>query len=420
MKSKLFSFIVALLAAVCLWVYVVTVVNQVGTDTLYNIPVTFSGADQIREDLNLAITGGADATVNLKVTCSRATLTKLTGGATSNVTVSADVSRIKKAGEYNVDYTIVYPSGVSSSGVTVSGTPRTIPITVERFAARTDVPVRGVFNGSVAEGFYESPMECSPRELTVEGPESVVSQISCAQVVLEQENLSESYAQIGPFVLVDAEGDAVESEYLTVTSGGVEVDSIEARQPVLAMKELPFVLEFSSGGGAAAEDVLWSVEPRTITVAGDAEELSAINQVVLGKYDLSQVEEPIDENLPVVLPNTLVNITDLQFARAHVELDSSRLASKSVRVSDFWTVNRPQGYDINVLTMQLMVKVRGPKDAVTRLTGVNLRAVVDASNLNEGTQSVPVSVEISGAAGVETLGEYTVSVSMTQHVEEEN
>ena len=67
MRSKLISFLFALTASVCLWVYVVTVVNQVGTETLYNVPVTFVGADQIRADSNLAITHGLESTVNLKV-----------------------------------------------------------------------------------------------------------------------------------------------------------------------------------------------------------------------------------------------------------------------------------------------------------------------------------------------------------------
>lgn len=419
MKSKLISFLFALTASLCLWAYVVTVVNQVGTDTLYNVPVTFQGADQIMADSNLAITGGSDATVNLKITCSRATLTRLSGGATSNLTVTADVSRIRRAGEYNVDYTISYPSGVSSSGVTAVGSPRTIPITVERFATRTDVPVKGVFNGSVAEGFYESPMECTPRELTVEGPESVVSRISYAQVVLEQAGLNETLTQMVPFTLVDENGDAVESEYLTVSSGGVALDTVEARQPVLSIKELPLVVEFSDGGGATADDVLWRVEPKTIMVAGDAATLATINQVALGKYDLSQVEEPVDETLPVALPNDLVNISDLQTAKVHLELDENRLSSKSVRVTDFWTVNKPRGYDVKVLSMQLMVKVRGPKAAVTRMTGENLRGVVDASSLNEGIQSVPISIEISGAAGVQTLGEYSVSVSVSLLRDEE-
>lgn len=44
MKSKLFSLIVSVLAAMCLWVYVMTVVNPDVDLTIGNIPVTFSGA----------------------------------------------------------------------------------------------------------------------------------------------------------------------------------------------------------------------------------------------------------------------------------------------------------------------------------------------------------------------------------------
>lgn len=41
MKSKLFSLIISVLAAMCLWVYVMTVVNPDVDLTIGNIPVTF-------------------------------------------------------------------------------------------------------------------------------------------------------------------------------------------------------------------------------------------------------------------------------------------------------------------------------------------------------------------------------------------
>ncbi len=418
MKNKLISFSVALLAAVCLWVYVVTVVNQVGTDTLLNVPVTYSGEDQIRSDLGLVVTDGADATVNLKVTCRRTTLTKLTSGGVPNVSVVVDVSRLKKAGEYDMGYSIVYPNGVSNSEVTAAGLPRAVHFKVEHFLER-EIPVKGVLDGSVAEGYYESPMECTPRELTIEGPESEVARVSYAQVVMERTGLTETISLSCPYTLVDENGDAIESEYITVTDGGTPVSTIEARQPVLALKELPLVLEFIDGGGATAEGggVISSVEPKTIMVAGDAGVLSGVNRVVLGRYDLAQVVEPFDETLPVVLPDELVNISELQTARVHVEIDENIFATKNIRVTDFWPINIPEGYQVDVLSVQLMVQVRGPKDVVSRITGENLRAIVDAASLNEGTQSVPVSIEISGAAGVAALGEYNASVTMTREEE---
>ena len=98
MKSKLLSIAVALLASFSLWVYVVTVVNQeVSNQPIENIAVTFSGADQIRADSNLVITDGADATVDLRVTCSRQTVTRL---SSTNISIVVDVSRIREPGEY--------------------------------------------------------------------------------------------------------------------------------------------------------------------------------------------------------------------------------------------------------------------------------------------------------------------------------
>ena len=49
-KSKLITMAISLFAAICLWIYVVTVVNPDGSTTISNIPVTFSGADVLRED----------------------------------------------------------------------------------------------------------------------------------------------------------------------------------------------------------------------------------------------------------------------------------------------------------------------------------------------------------------------------------
>ena len=57
MKSKLFSLIVSVLAAMCLWVYVMTVVNPDVDLVIGNIPVTFSGAEVLQEDHGLVITG---------------------------------------------------------------------------------------------------------------------------------------------------------------------------------------------------------------------------------------------------------------------------------------------------------------------------------------------------------------------------
>ena len=67
-KSKLITMAISLLAAICLWIYVVTVVNPEGTTTISNIPVTFSGAEVLREDQGLVLSGDYQDMVTVSFT----------------------------------------------------------------------------------------------------------------------------------------------------------------------------------------------------------------------------------------------------------------------------------------------------------------------------------------------------------------
>lgn len=411
MKSKLVSMAVALLASLCLWIYVVTVVNQeVSNEPINDVPITFMGADQIRADSNLVITDGADTTVDLRVTCSRSTLKKLSA---SNISLVVDVSRIKEPGTYTMDYSMSFPSGVANSDVKAVGTPTSVTFTVERFSSKT-VSVRGILDGTVQDGYYAASMECNPNEVLLEGPESVISQVSYAQVILKQDNLSQTVLQSCPVTLIDDNGEPLDSSNVTISANGVPVDAIEVRQPVLQMKEIPIVVEFRDGGGVTADDMNWSCEPNTITVAGEPELLEKTNQLTITQVDLAQLIDPIAQDMPVTLPNGLVNVAELESVFVDVSVNTSRIASKTLRVTDIVTANEPAGYTVNVMTMQLTVTVRGPIDQVNSLSEDDVWAVIDASNLREGTQSVPVTIEVGGSGSVAAIGQYSAAVSLVK------
>ena len=101
-RSKLICMLISLVASVFLWVYVVTVVSQEKSETIYNIPITFTGVETLREQ-NLTITEGADATVNLQLTGRR---TVVQGLNRDNITLTVDVSKFNVPGEFSRNYTI--------------------------------------------------------------------------------------------------------------------------------------------------------------------------------------------------------------------------------------------------------------------------------------------------------------------------
>ena len=99
MKSKLFSLIVSVLAAMCLWVYVMTVVNPDVDLTIGNIPVTFSGAEVLREDHGLVITGDYQEFVSVHFYGKNADL-KTLDQHKDELKAVIDVSKVRSTKDY--------------------------------------------------------------------------------------------------------------------------------------------------------------------------------------------------------------------------------------------------------------------------------------------------------------------------------
>lgn len=153
MKSKLFSLIVSVLAAMCLWVYVMTVVNPDVDLTIGNIPVTFSGAEVLREDHGLVITGDYQEFVSVHFYGKNADL-KTLDQHKDELKAVIDVSKVRSTKDYTMSYDITLPSAVSASSITkMDKSPANITFTVER-QIRKSVEVRGDFSSvKIAEGY---------------------------------------------------------------------------------------------------------------------------------------------------------------------------------------------------------------------------------------------------------------------------
>ena len=406
MKSKLVSFSIALLASICLWLYVVTVVNPEGSDVIYGIPVTFSGEEALRDDENLIITSGADATINLKVSGKRATLNKLSA---DNITIIIDVSRIRKAGDFNMSYTITYPSDVSPSDVDVlDRSPASISFTIEHLITKT-VEVKGVLDGEVAEGYMMDTMTFDFEEITIQGPEDLVNTVSYAQVILSRDNLDKTVVTALPFSLIDAEGNPVVTNEITS-----DVTEIEVTLPVLKYKELPLTVELVAGGGATEDDVVREITPKTITVAGDPTVLDGINQIDLGKIDLAEILTDTTVSLPIPIPNDVKNISGDEAAEVSIKIRG--LSTKVIRSTTIEFINTPAGYVPISRTQMLQVTVRAPSDIIDQIDSNHLRVVADLAQselTQEGTSTIPVTIYIDGFAQAGVIGDYSIVASLT-------
>lgn len=101
----------------CLWVYVMTVVNPDVDLTIGNIPVTFSGAEVLREDHGFVITGDYQEFVSVHFYGKNADL-KTLDQHKDELKAVIDVSKVRSTKDYTMSYDITLPSAVSASSIT--------------------------------------------------------------------------------------------------------------------------------------------------------------------------------------------------------------------------------------------------------------------------------------------------------------
>lgn len=413
-RNKIVSLLLAVVIALSLWVYVVTTVTPEDSQWIRNIPVTFANEDGLFSDRNLTLTQGRNATVDLKVYGKRQDLLKLSN---SNITITADLADVLGPGEWQLRYTVVMPEIVSDNDISIEArSTYEVDVQVDLLSVK-EIPVQAVFQGSVADGYVQDPIELEYDTLEISGPQDQVSQVDHAQVVLERTNLSKTVSDSLTYTLMDADGKEISSDEIHCS-----VDKIGVMMTVSLVKELPLTVQFIDGGGATEEHVVSSIEPSTITVKGAAEDLEGINSLNIGNIDLSTVptNKAYTGTFNIILPDKLTNMTGEETAAVTVELKN--LKEKTLRVMNLELSNVPSNLKASLGTVSLQIKVRGPADVMDAVTASSIRAVADLSSIGTSTGqfNVPVDVYVDGFSGVGAMGSYSVLVSISEPSESDD
>lgn len=405
-KNKAMYMLVALAASILLWVYVVTVVSTEKSETFYNVPVTFSGVDTLREQ-GLTITSGMDATVNLQLTGRRTVIQELNS---DNITLTIDVSKINMAGEYERSFAIGYPNSIQPSNVTVDRRmPNVIRFTVSELDTR-EIPVKVAFQGSAADGYMIESSIAAYDAITITGESEKVDAIGYALIIVDDQELTSSFTRNMEFTLVDAAGEPIDAAGIET-----EEETISVTVNVVKHKEVPLVMQFAAGGGATDANVNWKANPPTITVSGDEKALDSLNQIVLGTENLSGIVADTTQTYPIVLPDGVKNESGEVEATVTIALTGLTSTTATVKAANFEFVNIPSGYVAKAVTQSLQITVRGPSEEIRSITADKIRVIANLSEISgvAGTYTINnVEVILDGYPNCGVLGTYSVMTTL--------
>ena len=416
-NKKILSMLLAVVISLGIWLYVVLVENPEKTATLYNIPVTFSGEDVLREDYDLIIgSTNVESGVTLDFRGRLSELNKLRDDK-SELEVVIDVSRLRTASEQSFTYDlsdITLPASVSSQNLSLIGRdPNKIIVTLAQLARRT-IEVRVSADIKAAEGYLADRATQDYSEIVIEGPQDLVNQVDYALVTLSRENVDQTITSSLPYTLIDYDSNVIDS-----TEISSDVTEIQVTVPVSMFKDVPLELPTIDGGGVTRDDCVILVEPETIQISGDASILETIPSIRLSSVDLGSMESnSLTTTRAITLPEGCSNVSGVQEAKVTIQIKNKAIRQMQIPSTNFQFINVPEGLIPESRTTMLQLSIRANESDIDEITEDNIRVIADFSSFTSadaGTAvTVPVRIYLDGfeGAGIITSKEYSIVVDL--------
>ena len=403
-NSKAFWMIVSLLASLAIWVYVTSVETDESKTTFRGVKVELVGEDILRDSKNLVVTDMDTSTVTVEVVGPR----RIIGSLSSDQLVAqVDVSKLSRAAYTSQQYTIVYPDGTDTSKLSESRrTPETINFMVSAQTSKS-IQVRGSFDGSLAEGYTAEMPVFEPSTITITGSEAYLKDVEYAWVTFGKENVDSTYSVETGFTLMDAN-----NEPCSTTGISFSTDVVTATLPLLTLKEVNLDVNIIEGAGATKANTKITIDPVSVTLAGDSSLLASMNKIILATIDLTDFSSTFTETYTIPIDNELKNTTGVTKATVTVEIVG--LETKTFRVTNFSCINATEGYEADIITESKEITLRGTPEALAQIKAENIRAVADLTDYKEstGTYMPQVRVYVDGFTDVGAIGENTISIEI--------
>ncbi len=403
-SSRVFVAALSVIGAVLIWCFYTTTYGAKETRTFTGVEVNYAGESTMRESLGLVLTYEDTETVTVTVSGPRRYIANLTA---EDLIASVDLSKITRTGDKTLSYSLVYPSNVDSSSMSVTRkSPEYISLVVSKLSTKS-VVVKGEFVGNTQEGYVaDKEMSFEPSTITLIGPEEELAQIDCAFVTIDRDDVNSSFTAESAFVLRNADGEALEFDDVQC-----DAETVSAALTVNMMKEVALDVTLVDGGGATSANVIKHIDPSSIMLAGDSATLAGVNTIYLGTIDLADYQNFPDTEYTITIPNDTDNLSGV--TTAHVSLEITGLSTASFTVYNLEYINCPEGYTAEIMTLGIPVTIRAPEETLAQISANNLRAVADLSDITV-TSKAPTTIYVDGFPNAGAVGDYTMTVVMTE------
>lgn len=399
-KKRYLNMALSLIIAVGLWIFVVNSENPTITKVFSSVPVEFLNMSALEED-DMALTNEV-VNISVKIEGQRSAVIAL---KSTDIVATVDVSRYAEGDNY-VDVNVHVPSSVNVAEIN----PAQIPLSIERVVTEDrDVKVR--FVGSVPDDREAVNVDLSTEIVSVSGAKSAVTQVHHLSAEIDANKLSE---KIGDFSAVLIPVDSVGNP---VRGVDVSVNEVTVKAQLYGVKTVG--LNVKTIGSLAANLELSGIDaPETVKIAGPVDEINSINEISSQQIDMSEITASKEiELIPDVEGN--VKLASSQ-VKVKVTITVRKLESRtlSYSVDNIKLLNLADNIDVKFSEETISINIYGTEAALAAISSSDFEMSIDCSGLREGTEAIPVEVELSDLAVESGINVSSAKINVTAVMKE--
>lgn len=412
--NDIFVRVFAVIVAIVAWFAVSISQTPERNRTIVNVPVSINYEGSIPQTLGLQRIGDTEFTVTVYVTGKNSKVQKLTE---DDFIATVSLNNVNQAKEYTLPIEVTKKTEDSDYRIN-SWSNTEITLTFDKIVTRQMTLEVSTPKLSAADGYILEKPYADVETITVSGPQNVVNRIDRCVMTLDNEGeLTDSLTASGAPTLLDKNGAAVVSEYLTIEPGTVEVTV-----PVYRTKKLTLEPQFVNvPKGFPLDKLRYTLSQNAIMVAAANDIVDNQDSVILGPIDFRTVDIGKEMSLDVTLPAGFINTENV--SSVTITFPTYGLASKNFSVprNNFVFENVPTGYEAVLATGTLEnVKIVGDSTVLSGMSSDDLVATIDLSQVTakKGQYTVPVRVYCQNRVLAWAVGEYTTVIALQEKAAE--
>ena len=412
--NDIFVRVFAVIVAIVAWFAVSISQTPERNRTIVNVPVSINYEGSIPQTLGLQRIGDTEFTVTVYVTGKNSKVQKLTE---DDFIATVSLNNVNQAKEYTLPIEVTKKTEDSDYRIN-SWSNTEITLTFDKIVTRQMTLEVSTPKLSAADGYILEKPYADVETITVSGPQNVVNRIDRCVMTLDNEGeLTDSLTASGAPTLLDKNGAAVVSEYLTIDPGTVEVTV-----PVYRTKKLTLEPQFVNvPKGFPLDKLRYTLSQNAIMVAAANDIVDNQDSVILGPIDFRTVDIGKEMSLDVTLPAGFINTENV--SSVTITFPTYGLTSKNFSVprNNFVFENVPTGYEAVLATGTLEnVKIVGDSTVLSGMSSDDLVATIDLSQVTakKGQYTVPVRVYCQNRVLAWAVGEYTTVIALQEKAAE--